>query len=129
MNLIHLEIITPQGKMYNDDIYQLEVKTSSGYMGILHGHIPVIASIEPSMIYIKDAKMIRHSAIVNSGILKTDKDHIKIITDMFFYEKNQSELLLNQREQMLKNKSQLNEKMILKIEREVSQIKELLAKK
>jgi F0F1-type ATP synthase epsilon subunit len=78
-----LKVNTPAGTFFEDEIFQIELKTPSGMVGFLADHQPSIGSITPSICYIRDTKGNRVSAIVNAGIYKMDGKQISIITDFF----------------------------------------------
>ena len=46
MNKFLLEIITPKGVFLKDEVQELYLKTSSGYMGIMAKHDTLIAGVE-----------------------------------------------------------------------------------
>ena len=45
MNAFELKIVSPDGLLYSGQAQQLTVRTTSGEMGILAGHIPCVAPL------------------------------------------------------------------------------------
>lgn len=45
MNTFHLKIVTPDGLQYDDQAQQLTVRTTSGDMGIMAGHVNCVAPL------------------------------------------------------------------------------------
>ncbi|MDR0857350.1 MAG: hypothetical protein LBM76_03135 [Mycoplasmataceae bacterium] len=85
---IHLQVNTPNGSLFEDNVYSVEIKTSSGYMSILPNHIPMIGSIVPSKIFIIDLKNNKVPAVISDGLFSTDGKKLVIVTDFFDFTKN-----------------------------------------
>ncbi|WP_338954906.1 F0F1 ATP synthase subunit epsilon [Spiroplasma endosymbiont of Polydrusus cervinus] len=79
-NQISLKIITPQGVIVNCLVDIVTVKTITGYMGILYGHIPFVSTIVPSeMVYKINNKEYKLS--IAGGILQVEQEFVKILAD------------------------------------------------
>jgi|SRR5688572_24272945 F-type H+-transporting ATPase subunit epsilon len=48
-----LEIVTPEKLVFSEDIVSLVVPAEEGYLGVLAGHAPLLASLKPGEIKIK----------------------------------------------------------------------------
>lgn len=48
-----LEIVTPEGVVYSDEVYQTVVNTADGEMGILENHMLVLTNVIPGKIRIE----------------------------------------------------------------------------
>ena len=48
-----LEIVTPEGIVYSDEVYQTVVNTADGEMGILENHMLVLTNVIPGKITIE----------------------------------------------------------------------------
>ena len=46
-----LQIISPTRIFFNEDVEMVEMKTSEGEIGVLAGHIPLTAILEPGQRY------------------------------------------------------------------------------
>ena len=42
-----VEVLTPEGEVFNDEVTQVSTKTLVGSIGLLAGHEPVLAQLEP----------------------------------------------------------------------------------
>jgi F0F1-type ATP synthase epsilon subunit len=127
-----LKVDTPAGTFFEDEIFQIEIKTPNGVIGFLADHQPSIGSILPSICYIRDNKGNRVSAVVNTGIYRMDGKQINIITDFFdFTDKiNQSvfELRKQRIEEAIKNKNVKDIKIYEGIQRKLQNELEELSK-
>lgn len=68
-----LNVLTPEKIFFQGEAEQLVAKTTSGYVGILKGHVPYVASIVPSELKIKANGEFR-SAAISDGVVKVSVD-------------------------------------------------------
>lgn len=129
-----LKINTPEGIFFEDDILQIELKTSTGYIAILANHAPLIGAIVPSICYIRDIRNNRVSAVINGGMFYTNNNEINVITDFFDFTNNINESVIAKREQKIKqaisNKTFSSEiaieKIQTKLEKELNDLRKII---
>ena len=73
MAVFKLKVLTPEKIFFQGETEQLIAKTTSGYVGILKGHAPYVASIVPSELKIKIDGSFR-SAAISDGVVKVSED-------------------------------------------------------
>ena len=76
----HLKIITPNGEFFNGEVEKLMVKTSMGYIGILRRHIPLVAPVVISQLFIHKSDGVQQCAIAG-GILYVEQEHTRILAN------------------------------------------------
>ena len=56
-----VEILTPEGEVFNDEAEMVSTRTTLGQIGILANHAPLLATLEPTelRLYKSDSEMIR----------------------------------------------------------------------
>jgi F-type H+-transporting ATPase subunit epsilon len=56
-----VEVLTPDGEVFSDEVEQISTKTAVGSIGILAGHEPVLAMLEPTelRLYKSDSEVVR----------------------------------------------------------------------
>ncbi|HEV3094761.1 MAG TPA: ATP synthase F1 subunit epsilon [Solirubrobacteraceae bacterium] len=56
-----VEVLTPEGEVFNEEVEMLSTRTSVGSIGVLAGHEPVLAQLEPTelRLYRSDAEIVR----------------------------------------------------------------------
>lgn len=82
LNTLKLKILTPNGTFFDDEIEIVTVKTTEGNIGILHGHIPLVASIVVSILHINDPSSNKYlKCAISGGLLCVKPDNVVIITD------------------------------------------------
>lgn len=80
MNKLHLEIITPEGVIFTDDVSEVVVPGSEGELGILSGHIALFAKLKPGEIMVKKG-METYFLAVTGGFLEVLNDNVNILAD------------------------------------------------
>lgn len=81
-NKFKLSIVTADGKKLVDDAEILNVVTSSGTLGIMAHHLPLIAVIEISHLnYKKDNQVYEFS--ISGGVLSVNNNEVSILADAF----------------------------------------------
>ena len=79
-SIIKLEIVTPSGVVYSEDVEHAVIPTANGKVDILQHHAPLIDRLVPS-----DVKVVvngnTHYLAVSSGFVEVYSEKISIITD------------------------------------------------
>ncbi|WP_342252695.1 ATP synthase F1 subunit epsilon [Spiroplasma endosymbiont of Amphibalanus improvisus] len=88
-NQIKLKIITPDGIICDKLVDIVIVRTINGYLGILHGHIPLVSTIIPSKLKYKINEK-EEVYDIQGGILQTTQDTVKILADSIILDKERS---------------------------------------
>ena len=83
MALIHLTVVTPQGKFYEDDAQRIVVRTTGGDVAILPHHIDYSASLGEGEARVTDAEGSVRRARVSGGILHVASDNVQVIANRF----------------------------------------------
>jgi len=57
------EVLTPEGEVFNEEIEQLSTVTAAGSIGVLAGHEPMLAMLEPAelRLYRSDNDVVRYA--------------------------------------------------------------------
>lgn len=76
----NLQIISPTRVFYDDQVDMVEMKTSEGEIGVLAGHIPLTAILEPGILRIKKADGDREAAL-HDGFVQIQKDKVTILAE------------------------------------------------
>ncbi|NPC94442.1 F0F1 ATP synthase subunit epsilon [Bacillus sp. WMMC1349] len=78
MKTIKVNIVTPDGPVYEDDIEMVSVRAESGELGILPGHIPTVAPLKIAAVRLKKDGETELVA-VSGGIVEVRPDHVTIL--------------------------------------------------
>jgi len=76
-----LDIITPDGVAYSEDVDMVTLPGVEGQMGVLPQHTPLMTEMVPGEIIVsKDGH--DHFLAVGEGLVEVTGDHVSILTDM-----------------------------------------------
>lgn len=79
MKTVQVNIVTPDGPVYDSEIAMVIAKTVSGDIGILPGHIPLVAPLEISAVKLKLADGSQKAVAVSGGFIEVRPDKISIL--------------------------------------------------
>lgn len=80
MSSFLLEIVTPERKVYAEDVNMVIVKGTEGEMGILANHIPLVTPLKIAAVTIKKDRA-EEVIAVNGGFLEVRKDKVVILAE------------------------------------------------
>ncbi len=80
-NMLKLEIVTPEGTVYSEDVEMVTLPGVAGQMGILPGHVPLISQMVPGeMIVRKDGR--ETFVATGEGLIEVTANRVAILTDL-----------------------------------------------
>ena len=84
MPLIHLKIVTPEGKFFDEDAQRVMVRTTGGDVAILPRHIAYSAALaERGEARVTHADGTVRRGEVEGGLLHVSSDDVQVITNRF----------------------------------------------
>ncbi|PLR67871.1 MULTISPECIES: F0F1 ATP synthase subunit epsilon [Bacillaceae] len=78
MKTVQVNVVTPDGPVYDADVEMVSVKAQSGELGILPGHIPLVAPLQIGAVRLKTGKSTELVA-VSGGFLEVRPDKVTIL--------------------------------------------------
>ncbi len=79
--MLRLEIVTPEKKIYSDDVESVVIPGSEGELGILTDHVALMTMLQPGELRVlKDGKELRMA--VGSGFVEVSDNKVAVLTDM-----------------------------------------------
>ncbi len=75
-----LEIISPTRVFYEGEVTMVEMRTTEGEIGVLAGHIPLTAILEPGMLHIHESQGVKDAALMD-GFVQIQKDKVSILAE------------------------------------------------
>ena len=78
---IKLEIVTPEAKIFSDDVDMVTLTGSEGEMGILPQHMPLMTQLVAGEIVVQKGKETIFIC-VGDGFVQVTGDRVAILTDM-----------------------------------------------
>ncbi|MBD5142191.1 MAG: ATP synthase F1 subunit epsilon [Ruminococcus sp.] len=79
MNTFRLVILTPDKKLFDDQVIQLTARTTEGDVGILAGHIRYVAILKTGALTVKLENGDMKKAAIAGGVLKVSDDKTSVL--------------------------------------------------
>src|SRR5438132_8118819 len=78
---LKLEIVTPEEKIYSEDVSMVTLPGSEGELGIYPKHVPVLTTLKPGELrVVKDGR--ETAMAVGEGFVEIKGDSVSVLTDM-----------------------------------------------
>jgi len=78
MKTLHVSIVTPDGPVYDSEVDMLSTKAESGELGILPGHIPMVAPLQIGAVRLNVGNETEYVA-VSGGFLEVRPEKVTIL--------------------------------------------------
>ncbi|MBM7714500.1 F-type H+-transporting ATPase subunit epsilon [Bacillus thermophilus] len=78
MNVLKVSIVTPDGPVYESEAEMVSTRAETGELGILPGHIPLVAPLEIGAVRLKKADKTEYVA-VSGGFLEVRPEKVTIL--------------------------------------------------
>jgi F-type H+-transporting ATPase subunit epsilon len=114
MAKLKLEIVTPEGRAYQDDVDMVVLPGSDGELGVYPAHAPLMTQLAPGEVRIfKDGK--QTDLVVGSGFAEITQTQVSVLTDSALedesIDEHVTEEAIRRAETALKDKSLASEEM------------------
>lgn len=78
---LHLEIVTPEKKIFSDTVGNVYLPGADGELGILDGHAALVTALQPGELrYEKGGRIV--TLAVGSGFAEVTEHKVNVLTDM-----------------------------------------------
>jgi F-type H+-transporting ATPase subunit epsilon len=79
-----VEVLTPEGEAFNDEVELLSTRTSVGSIGVLANHQPLLTLLEPTELRLhrSDSEVLRYAQ--GEGFLQMSGTHALVLVDEIF---------------------------------------------
>ena len=79
-----VEILTPEGEVFNDEVEMVSTKTTVGSIGLLANHQPLLAMLDPTelRLYKSESDVVRYAQ--GEGFLQISGEHALVLVDEVF---------------------------------------------
>ena len=76
-----VEVLTPEGEVFKDEIEMLSTRTSVGSIGVLANHAPLLAQLEPAelRLYRSESEIVRFAQA--EGYLQFSENHALVLVE------------------------------------------------
>lgn len=85
MNTFHLQIVTPDGLMADDEVQSVTLRTTTGDVGILAGHADYVAPVKKGTAKITDKNGNIKTAECNGGLISVKGGTVRVVAEEFVW--------------------------------------------
>src|SRR6266481_1331855 len=78
---LRLEIVTPDGTAYSEDVEMVTLPGVEGQMGIYPRHVPLLTQMVPGEVIVSKGGE-EYFLAVGEGLIEVTGDHVALLTDM-----------------------------------------------
>jgi F-type H+-transporting ATPase subunit epsilon len=76
-----VEVLTPEGEVFNDEVEMLSTRTSVGSVGILAHHQPLLALLDPTELRLYRSETEVERFAQGEGFLQVTRDSVLVLVD------------------------------------------------
>ena len=78
---IHFDLVSPEQMLLSEDVTMVTLPGTEGYFGVLAGHAPVISTLRPGVIEVKDGESGDLRLFVRGGFAEVDPEKIVVLAE------------------------------------------------
>ena len=77
----HVEVLTPEGEVFNEQVEMLSTRTEVGSIGVLANHTPLLAMLSPAelRLYRSDTDIVRFAQ--GEGYIQVGENHALVLVE------------------------------------------------
>jgi F-type H+-transporting ATPase subunit epsilon len=76
-----VEVLTPEGEVFNDEVEMVSTRTTVGSIGVLANHAPVLAMLDPTelRLYVTESEIVRFAQA--EGYMQVANNHALLLVE------------------------------------------------
>ncbi|MBX7203161.1 MAG: ATP synthase F1 subunit epsilon [Bacteroidia bacterium] len=78
---MHLEIITPEKKLFEDEVKALTLPGTDGSLGILENHAPLISALKKGVVKVTDKTAAKHQFEIKGGVVEVLHNKVIVLAE------------------------------------------------
>jgi len=78
---MHLEIITPDKKLFDDEVQSISLPGIDGGFGILDKHAPLISALKKGTVQVTDKLSAKHNFEINGGVVEVLNNKVVVLAE------------------------------------------------
>jgi F-type H+-transporting ATPase subunit epsilon len=78
---IHFDLVSPEQMLLSEDVTMVTLPGTEGYFGVLAGHAPVISTLRPGVIEVKDGESGDLRIFVRGGFAEVDPTKVVVLAE------------------------------------------------
>lgn len=81
METLKLDIVTPEGKIFSNNVKSVTLPGSEGEFGVLPGHVGIVTTLDSGVIEIEKQDGKKEIVAINWGYAKVDERSVDILAE------------------------------------------------
>jgi len=81
MDKFKLEILTPNGEIFNDEVVSVVLPGQEGEFGVLAGHASLTTLLEAGVVDVEKEDKSVESIVINWGVVQVDEEKVIILVE------------------------------------------------
>jgi F-type H+-transporting ATPase subunit epsilon len=81
MDKFKLEILTPNGEIYNGDVVSVILPGEEGEFGVLAGHASLTTLLEAGLVDVEKEDKSVESIVINWGVVQVDEEKVIVLVE------------------------------------------------
>lgn len=81
METLKLDIVTPEGKIFSNDVKSVTLPGSEGEFGVLPGHIGIVTTLSAGVIEIEKKDNKKEIVAINWGYAKVNETSVDVLAE------------------------------------------------
>ena len=78
---MHLEIITPDKKLFSGEVKSVKLPGTAGSFGVLKDHAPLISSLKKGSVHVTDDQKHNYSFPIKGGVVEVLKNKVTVLAE------------------------------------------------
>jgi F-type H+-transporting ATPase subunit epsilon len=78
---IHFDLVSPEQMLLSEDVTMVTLPGTEGYFGVLAGHAPVISTLRPGVIEVKNGESGDMRIFVRGGFAEVDPTKVVVLAE------------------------------------------------
>jgi F-type H+-transporting ATPase subunit epsilon len=79
--MLHLQLVSPERVLVDEDVDEVQIPGLDGYMGILPGHAPLLSELKPGGVLSYKSAGGEKVLAVFGGFVEVQPDRVRILAD------------------------------------------------
>ncbi len=77
----HLTVLTPERAVLEEEVHSIVAPGSAGYLGVLRNHAPLITTLVPGKLTVKDTDHTPQVYAIGGGFLEVSRNRVTVLAD------------------------------------------------
>jgi len=80
-NTFTVEVLTPEGEVFNGEVVQVSTRTVVGEVGVLANHAPMLASLKPTELRLYTSESETENYAQAHGVMQVFANHVQLLIE------------------------------------------------